>query len=59
MAHTVRAVNESCDIAVHFDGKQALLAALKAHLNNGASTVLFKGSRGMKMESLIDDLMNA
>lgn len=59
MVHTARAVNEVRDIAVHFDDKQALLAALKAHLNNGVSTVLFKGSRGMKMESLIDDLMNA
>lgn len=59
MVHTARALNEIRDIAVHFDDKQALLAALKAHLNNGVSTVLFKGSRGMKMESLIGDLMNA
>lgn len=59
MIHTTSAVNESRKIATHFDDKNMLLTALKTHLDNGASTVLFKGSRGMKMESLIYDLMDA
>ncbi|OOR89593.1 UDP-N-acetylmuramoyl-tripeptide--D-alanyl-D-alanine ligase [Moraxella caviae] len=60
MAHTATAINaadsQTKPKATHFADKTALLAALKELLNQGASTVLFKGSRGMKMESLIADL---
>ncbi|MCL1623708.1 UDP-N-acetylmuramoyl-tripeptide--D-alanyl-D-alanine ligase [Moraxella sp. Tifton1] len=59
MLHTVRGVNEIRPIATHFSDKDSLLGALNARLDSGAATVLFKGSRGMKMESLIDALMNA
>lgn len=59
MRHTARAVNETYNIAIHFDDKNELLGELKTHLQNNPTSVLFKGSRGMAMESLIDDLMNA
>ncbi|MDO4440909.1 MAG: UDP-N-acetylmuramoyl-tripeptide--D-alanyl-D-alanine ligase [Moraxella sp.] len=57
MEQMVRAVNESRPIATHFNDKASLLDALKLRLQDGATTVLFKGSRGMKMETLIHELM--
>ncbi|WFF38475.1 UDP-N-acetylmuramoyl-tripeptide--D-alanyl-D-alanine ligase [Moraxella nasibovis] len=59
MAQMVRGANEIRPVATHFANKATLLDALKSRLQNDTATVLFKGSRGMKMESLIDGLMNA
>lgn len=59
MVQMVRGANEIRPVATHFADKAALLDALQVRLQDGAATVLFKGSRGMKMESLIDDLVNA
>lgn len=59
MAHMVAALNaakQAMPIATHFADKSALLEHLKGLLAK-PSAVLFKGSRGMAMESLIDDLM--
>lgn len=58
MAHTTQGINDVRKIATHFEDKSVLLDALQAHLRHDVATVLFKGSRGMKMESLIDDLIN-
>ncbi|MFA9486495.1 MULTISPECIES: UDP-N-acetylmuramoyl-tripeptide--D-alanyl-D-alanine ligase [unclassified Moraxella] len=58
MKHMVRAVNELRPIATHFEDKSALFDALRLRLQDGATTILFKGSRGMKMETLICDLAN-
>lgn len=43
--------------AVHFTEKQSLLHALQK-FENGASLILFKASRGLKFETLIDNLMD-
>ena len=55
MAYATKAINEQRAIATHFADKDALLAKLQDLLAT-PSTVLFKGSRGMKMESLIASL---
>ena len=39
----------------HFDDKTSLLNSLKKNLNTG-DVVLFKGSRGMSLESIIKEL---
>lgn len=55
MEQTAIAINQTRPIAKHFADKAALFAHLTQLLNQ-QSTVLFKGSRGMQMESLIADL---
>ncbi|MFB6348687.1 UDP-N-acetylmuramoyl-tripeptide--D-alanyl-D-alanine ligase [Moraxella sp. ZJ142] len=57
MAHTAAAINAVKPIATHYADKPSLLADLTALLDTQAAAVLFKGSRGMAMESLIGDLM--
>ncbi len=42
----------------HFECREKLLAALLAVLQEG-DTLLFKGSRGMKLEQVVDALVNA
>jgi UDP-N-acetylmuramoyl-tripeptide--D-alanyl-D-alanine ligase len=42
----------------HFENREKLLDALTAVLQEG-DTVLFKGSRGMKLEQVVDALINA
>lgn len=56
MAHTATAINEQKSIARHYTDKPSLLKDLRQLLSHGSATVLFKGSRGMAMESLIADL---
>lgn len=56
MQHACIAMNATRVIACHYQSKQALLTDLKDILDNHTTTVLFKGSRGMAMESLIADL---
>lgn len=56
MAHTSSAINQVKPIATHFTDKPSLLAHLQDLLKNTNATVLFKGSRGMAMETLINDL---
>lgn len=57
MAQMVRGANEIRAIATHFNDKSDLLNALKSRLQEAKTAVLFKGSRGMKMETLIEHLM--
>lgn len=52
-ANSVRA-----DLARHFDDKAALVQHLNELLQSDTCTVLFKGSRTARMETLIDDLTN-
>jgi UDP-N-acetylmuramyl pentapeptide synthase len=42
----------------HFESREALLAALLSILQNG-DILLFKGSRGMKLEQIVDALITA
>ncbi|NTV06071.1 MAG: UDP-N-acetylmuramoyl-tripeptide--D-alanyl-D-alanine ligase, partial [Chlorobiaceae bacterium] len=42
----------------HFESREKLLGALLTVLQEG-DTVLFKGSRGMKLEQVVDALINA
>ncbi len=56
MAHTAAAINEQKTIAKHYTDKPSLMNDLRQLLSHGSATVLFKGSRGMAMESLIADL---
>jgi len=42
----------------HFESREALLEALRTVLQEG-DIVLFKGSRGMKLEQVVDALINA
>ncbi|OOS05987.1 UDP-N-acetylmuramoyl-tripeptide--D-alanyl-D-alanine ligase [Moraxella cuniculi DSM 21768] len=56
MAHTTQAINRHKMIAKHYADKPNLLIDLQNLLKAGQATVLFKGSRGMAMESLIADL---
>lgn len=57
MSHCVRSANEvRVDLAQHFETKSELLECLKSVLADDTATVLFKGSRTAKMETLIDDL---
>lgn len=56
MAHTAAAINEQKPIAKHYTDKPSLMNDLRQLLSHGSATVLFKGSRGMAMESLIADL---
>ena len=49
---TQNAVEEFGDGALHFADKTSLLGALKEELNAN-TTVLFKGSRGMRMEDIV------
>ncbi|WP_114800662.1 Mur ligase family protein [Moraxella canis] len=56
MAHTTAAINEQKPIAKHYTDKPSLLNDLRQLLSGGSVTMLFKGSRGMAMESLIADL---
>jgi UDP-N-acetylmuramoyl-tripeptide--D-alanyl-D-alanine ligase len=52
--HTARAFGEE---AIHFDDHASLIAALKACVT-ADSTVLVKGSRSMKMEVVVDAIVN-
>ena len=46
----------STDLDIHsFDDKKALITQLQSELKNG-DVILFKGSRGMKMEEIVDGL---
>lgn len=56
MAHTVTAFNQVKPAAFHFSNKSDLLEKLCLLMDQETSTVLFKGSRGMAMESLIANL---
>ncbi len=57
MQHTTDALNaQIAGRSVHFNDKISLLAALNDILAKANTTVLFKGSRGMAMETLIADL---
>lgn len=56
MAHTAAAINAIKPIATHYTDKPSLLNDLQQLLNQSKATVLFKGSRGMAMETLINDL---
>ncbi len=56
MAHTANAINDIKPIATHYQDKPTLLKDLQQLLNQSSATVLFKGSRGMAMETLINDL---
>lgn len=56
MRHCTDAANQlRADLSTHFDNKQALLSHLTSLLAE-PSVVLFKGSRTMRMETLIHDL---
>lgn len=56
MMHTANAINAIKPIATHYQDKPTLLKDLQELLNQSSATVLFKGSRGMAMETLINDL---
>lgn len=56
MAHTADAINAIKPIATHYQDKPTLLKNLQELLNQSKATVLFKGSRGMAMETLINEL---
>ncbi|OOS23119.1 UDP-N-acetylmuramoyl-tripeptide--D-alanyl-D-alanine ligase [Moraxella pluranimalium] len=56
MTHTANAINAIKPIATHYQDKPTLLKDLQQLLNQSSATVLFKGSRGMAMETLINDL---
>lgn len=59
MRHCSDATNQlRPDFSVHFNDKQALLGYLNDLLKQ-PSCVLFKGSRSMRMETLIDDLTHS
>lgn len=57
MAYMVERFNQIRSDARHFDNKESLLKKLHTLLQQSDCVVLFKGSRGMAMESLIADLM--
>lgn len=59
MAYAVAAINRTKPIAQHFADKASLFLTLAQSLDQADSTALFKGSRGMKMESLIADLQQS
>lgn len=54
--HTVSALQACGKVAQHFASKDELLSYLLTHLNNCPTTVLFKGSRSAKMETLLHHL---
>lgn len=57
MAHTAKSANgERTDFAKHFANKTELANYLNNLLNQQKCSVLFKGSRFMAMETVIDDL---
>ena len=43
--------------AQHFDDVSGIASVVRAHMQNGASTVLVKGSRFMGMERVVDELL--
>ncbi len=54
--HTVDAARDAGIVAQHFDTIESLAAGIKDTLGDGGGVALLKGSRGMKLERVLDVL---